>query len=35
MTKLIEVVEKGVGQLFKPWQIKRMATATAYVSSPV
>ncbi len=30
MTKLIEVVEKGVGQLFKPWQIKRIADAKAY-----
>jgi hypothetical protein len=30
MKKLIEVVEKGVGQLFKPWQIKRIATAKAY-----
>jgi len=30
MTKLIEVVEKGVGQLFKPWQIKRIADAKVY-----
>jgi hypothetical protein len=26
ITKLIEVVEKGVGQLFKPWQIKRLTS---------
>ncbi len=30
MTKLIEVVEKGVGGWAKPWQIKRIANAKAY-----